>query len=1083
MATISTSQYLDSGTARTAGEAHAIGSGAVLTIRTDTRIHANAPASATGSLGNPTFTDIGGELFIDATAVREVSYTGGSGNSPAIGTTISQGGVSGYYLGAWASIGAAPTASGSALPASGILKFREITGGSFAAGALTGITATCSGADRPSWIEVVFDAGANIVVGRIGKIKSRGQWYEIGTTNGSQAQQLLVPTTSSAITNVFAPGVWVETATAGVYEFFPGLASSANGWSRINLGYPDDNVYHDARGKFVKTFGSGVVQFGESVNLSVTYASVGAQNGTYAGIAISGTYTWASDVVTVNTGATAHLLDTGQQTGLDFTSGTGADAIFTVTVLDAYNFTVPYVGSITGGNVTVRPGVTITFTAHGLNQGENTYCDFTSGTGVDGTYQVYSVDSANAYKVAYPHLAALTSGNVSCLHTLVVAYTAHGHALGNEVYFDVYTGGAADGIYTMKAVTANNFNINYAHSAAIGSGTGAIWWGVAYVPPTGRKVRIPNILVSECATGARALNTVPNATIGSRPEFDTSTAGAIDLEYIYSLSLRSTFAQPYSVHLANCAFSESLTITECATALDVTNVGVGMYSAQDVRALQLTSNFAGGTLSTVVAHRATIGTTDHATEILSCSGLTINDLSTGIIGYARSTGKPINIDASQNITLNNPRVFNGNVDIAASVGITINDLDYNDRYIGRTTATTPYYALTVAKGCDQIKLDGMTCGIGNTIADCHPYTGIISVTQATNVKARNIGSSSDYMKTGVWAPNYAAMGTAFVSGGNNNTLKFQRMFFTRLRTSLASTNNFDKNVTYEQVLSSFPWLHSAKAVYTTTLPSLNTSIKGITTGAILASGQTSVYGTHWLDTYQGNQYGAIVLNMNEPSTETLPYYTNVAGVVKFNSAGGVEMRAIGAEAIWEMPYFAQGHTGFANVTPVMSGGTIGNYTITYQIDTGSGWNGTWNTLNTTNLTAETISPSTGFKLKIKIVTGTTNSTAITFLRIATLTTLAAQNAVAYPLDTTTLTLTGLVANSDVTILAEGTETVLNTTEDWAGTTYDYTYETPQSVDIAIYQPGYIPFFIRDYTLPSSNASLPCAQVPDSTYLT
>ena len=114
MAAITTNQFLDGGTSRAAGEAFAIGNGAVFTIRTDSRIHANAPASFTGSLSSPTFTDIGGELIIDASSVREISYTGATGNTPAIGTAISQGGVSGYYLGTWASIGTAPVAVGAA---------------------------------------------------------------------------------------------------------------------------------------------------------------------------------------------------------------------------------------------------------------------------------------------------------------------------------------------------------------------------------------------------------------------------------------------------------------------------------------------------------------------------------------------------------------------------------------------------------------------------------------------------------------------------------------------------------------------------------------------------------------------------------------------------------------------------------------------------------------------------------------------------------------------------------------------------------------------------------------------------------
>ena len=58
---------------------------------------------------------------------------------------------------------------------------------------------------------------------------------------------------------------------------------------------------------------------------------------------------------------------------------------------------------------------------------------------------------------------------------------------------------------------------------------------------------------------------------------------------------------------------------------------------------------------------------------------------------------------------------------------------------------------------------------------------------------------------------------------------------------------------------------------------------------------------------------------------------------------------------------------------------------------------------------------------------------------------------------------------------------LRTQDENAVTTYAYTYEAPESVDIAVYNPGYMPFFIRGYSLGSSNASLPCAQVADVSY--
>jgi len=151
MATITTDTYLDGGIARTAGEAMTITTGGKLTVRTDTRFHANAPASMTGSLGSLSVTE--GEFLIDATQVRWLAITGGSGTS-AIGTTVTQGAVSGYFLGYYASLTSAPSTT---IGATGFIKLREVTGGTFSAGALSGITATASGADVTGWLEVVLN--------------------------------------------------------------------------------------------------------------------------------------------------------------------------------------------------------------------------------------------------------------------------------------------------------------------------------------------------------------------------------------------------------------------------------------------------------------------------------------------------------------------------------------------------------------------------------------------------------------------------------------------------------------------------------------------------------------------------------------------------------------------------------------------------------------------------------------------------------------------------------------------------------------------------------------------------------------
>ena len=267
MATISTDTYLDGGTARTAGETWTI-NGCKLIIRTDTRWHANAPASMTGSLGTmTTSTALGGGIQIDGTKVRVVPFNTGSGNVPAIGTSITQGGVSGYLLGVWAVWQSAPTAVGAAMPATGFLKFREVTGGSFSAGALSGISASATSADVAGWIEVCIDSNSSFALNDLGDgLVSDGQWFDLGTTNGSAGQTFQVPTNGGGSgTHVF--GVQIETAPgSGVYDWYPTAHATLGGAI-----FTTANLNTDLRSKFVESSGNGVVRIGTDGTSNIGY--------------------------------------------------------------------------------------------------------------------------------------------------------------------------------------------------------------------------------------------------------------------------------------------------------------------------------------------------------------------------------------------------------------------------------------------------------------------------------------------------------------------------------------------------------------------------------------------------------------------------------------------------------------------------------------------------------------------------------------------------------------------------------------------------------------------------------------------
>lgn len=1222
MATITTNTYLDGGTARTAGEAWTM-NGGQLTVRTDTRWHTNAPASMTGTFSNMTVSPtLGGGILFDGRNVRWLAISSGSG-TPAIGDIVSQGGVTGYYLGFWSSLTAAPTL---AIGATGFIKLREVTGGSFAAGALTfsgAGAATADSEDRTGWIEVVMDQSATITTSRKGTGSvTRGDWFYLDDTNGSVGQVIQTPTNGGGAAT-FAPGLWVETDIGtGEYEFWPGLNGATNGWAVANLGMPVGAT--DRRQSFVKSIGSGQVQIGEaSTSATLTYTITSS----------AGTYTWANNLVTVS------------------------------------------------------------FAAHGYSVGESVHLDFTTGGATaDGVYQITQVTGTGTFTVDLA--GAGTGGNVTLRGRATIAQTANVWAVGNVLKVNTSTGDLADGNYEIISKATDSFVIACTPSAGTG-GNCVLEMTIGRVPPAGCKTRIPNVILRQCATGTRATNAAPNATVATRPDFTTTGAGIVDHEYAYGDWYYLTL-QAYQTRLSHVATFDQISIAECATALELEDVGTGMHSALDAIALVLLSNFAGGTIYNSKFHRGnTPGTGDHAISVTTCLGQTFQNTEAGIIQYARSTGYGIALSQSSSINIFSCRFVNGGtVSVVTCSNITITDMDWVDRFIGYTNATSATYCVSLSAKCNNIVVDSISEGYAGTLERLHAYAGLLNAGACDNVKLRNCGSRSTPL--GDWTVKINDRGVIYASGGNNFNIAVQQCYATSVRAALITDVNTDKQVLYESV--SAPYL-STFMPYTLTIAALNATVKGVKAPLNTVAANASVYGTHlydqfsswfrmlstytwsgnivtvtspthglsvgdkvWLDFTSGTgtpdgvytvktitsttvftvalagsgtsgnviawrnlfndpadlltTEGLIALPMNEATTETSPYVA-MTGTAQFTSAPGLTFPAVGDEVVFSSQYRILGHNAFPQIPPTLTGiptvvqastytwaanvltvtftahgllagdyvyldfttgggtpdglyqivsvtnanvytialtgsGTAGNVSvyrnllIRYQINTDAGYGAyhnlskrmsggattsgsatitmtdttgievddyiygigvapdaqvlsidsgtqitatansvaTGNTLllEFSHLPNEAFDPAIGFELKISIKADTPGSTmVITYLTIPTTTAAASQDNL-YPLDTSILTLTGLVTGSDIVVLAAGTETEYKNVDAYSGTSYDYVYETIDNVDIGVFKSGYVPFYIRSYQLTGETASLPIAQVADRNYI-
>lgn len=245
---------------RVGGDTYNIQNGFTLTQDTDTRYGPNT-VTTTGPAGVVTINaSTGGVWKIDGSNVWLIPYNTGSGSTSAAGgteMTVTQGGVTGKIIGFWSAINSAPVAyTAAAIPATGFIKVRQVTGGSFTSGggALsfaggTSLAATITGNQVQGWIDVSMDQSSTITIGRTGTFQTRGAWFDLGTTNGARGQTMNLPTSGQS--TLYVPGVWIETsAGSNTYNYWPCMTTAAGGgWLTAAQGT-------DVRSPFVQCTGS-----------------------------------------------------------------------------------------------------------------------------------------------------------------------------------------------------------------------------------------------------------------------------------------------------------------------------------------------------------------------------------------------------------------------------------------------------------------------------------------------------------------------------------------------------------------------------------------------------------------------------------------------------------------------------------------------------------------------------------------------------------------------------------------------------------------------------------------------------------
>lgn len=651
------------------------------------------------------------------------------------------------------------------------------------------------------------------------------------------------------------------------------------------------------------------------------------------------------------------------------------------------------------------------------------------------------------------------------------------------------------GVYIEKTVGGNDFEFYPNAGTVTTTGTdsfrGKVVWidktglvrignsGAAtngYTPIAGLRVVIGNVWLQNCLAKARNAEVIPNATVATRYDFTSTGGGVINMDKVMSAWYLS-FSQPYSVQLTNVATIDALLLTECATPINWSKVGVGNKptTALTTAALTLTYCYAGGTLTDCVWNRtAQAASGAHSVVMNDIVGFTFlrNTVRAGTIrGHA--TTYSISVTRATNCAWTEPNIIQGNIYLATCNGITITDTKYADVVSGDTITTYAMYVWNLTANTLNVTISGLSFPVANT----HPYTALFTASAGcANINVRNIGTFASPLNMG----SANACANVYTVGTNCQNFKFQRIYVINTRSVSRVGDNSCKNFLEENLNSDYG--------DTPLSAILNLSRRNcICTNAVTA--QTSIYGTHWSDFHTSTTAGRLQIMMNEPTTETASQVTLANGAA-FTSAGGLYMPTIGHSATFEMPYYAIGHLSFQNSALVMGGGTVGNYRFEYSIDKNDG-NG-YSAMTSASYTAATlatalngltgIDATKGFKLKLKITTTTTNATAITSVYLLTTSNTTTQ-AYQYPLDV-------IYKNVSITNLVTGTEIHIYRTSDLlelagtesSGTSFTWEYLADDTnVFITMIKPGYKWIRYNDIILSASGVSIIATQQADLGY--
>jgi hypothetical protein len=650
-------------------------------------------------------------------------------------------------------------------------------------------------------------------------------------------------------------------------------------------------------------------------------------------------------------------------------------------------------------------------------------------------------------------------------------------AVGSDVY--EWWPAAHSAIYTAANISTDN-RCMFIYSPGSGQfriGSDNSNTLIGRYPTIGRKIRIPNIFLRQCTTAARAVNAI-NATLTNRPTFKNIFSMPVAFNVVADKVMCDWYVNLYSSkssNLSNSVFDSQVYFYNAVSASVIDIICIANVS--------LTSTIG---LSIEYCTNLTI-----SNSTFSKSNNTPNIQLTGCSEIFSSYNKfiavqpffaqdAIRLVSTSNCIFDNTTLIGGGIRTFNSNNIKFTNTDFSSISKGTTSSSVSgSLLLTIQSG--GITIDGVKFGLNGTISGVHPYSYIVNATDNTGkITVRNLGTRLNILSTaGAGASNYTDY--IYYGSGTASNIDIKRVYLSNIKSQLYQVFAAHYNSVFENIyISAYAQLDYF----------LNSELRGCRANTVTWGASIPVYGINYIDYFTSDTAGILAFKIsltNEKTAPYLSYYVNPANKLSGLTSVGINLYSVGDWAIIESHYFAIGHTGFANtaiLTELYS--ERSKFLIEYQIDKGNGWNGTWKDATGANLSAETgINPAIGIKVKVRVTTLTANNTtSVGKLSFTTTSTLAAQAANLYPLDTNTLGFTNLIAGSEVRVY-QGTDPATATeigAIESSGTTFSFSHSSGgQAGVIAIFAMGYQPIYLP-YTFKSTDDSILIQQTVDRNYV-